>query len=127
MRPLPLPPHPVPQSGSLAAAATLSLAIFAAVLVTVVPKFAEVFRQVKIPLPGTTLTLMRLSEFLTSHWWAAVLLLIGVYDALSRLSPKKADVARVLIPVVVVACIGWMTFALFAPLMGPLEGIGPRR
>jgi type II secretory pathway component PulF len=91
-----------------------------------VPKFAEVYGQVKIALPGSTMALVGLSEFLVSHWWVAPLILIATYDVLSRLSPKQAGVARVLIPVVVVAGIAWMIFALFTPLIG-LHGIGGRR
>ena len=128
MRSLPLPPPPVARSRAVAAAGVLGLAILGGVLVLVVPKFAEVFRQVKVAMPESTLAVISLSEVLISHGWAAPLSLLAVYDFLSRLSPGQDKIARVVVPIVVVVLLGWMLFALFHPLLGICHGgIGPKR
>lgn len=127
MRPLPLPPPPLPRSRSVAAAAVLGVAILGAILIALVPKFAEVFRQVRIAIPGSTLALMDLSQFLLANGWLTPLILIAVYDTLSRLPPRQAGIARIVIPILVVAALAWMSFALFQPLIGICEGIGRPR
>jgi len=49
-------------------------------LTMVMPRFADLFVTLDLPLPPTTQALMFLSGFLTSYWWAILLLLtvIGV-------------------------------------------------
>jgi hypothetical protein len=128
MRPLPVPPAPAPPSRVVAAAGALGLAIFGVVLVVVVPKFAEVYRQARLAMPESTVALVDLSEFLVSRWWVAPLLFLAVYDVLGRLSPGQERLARVLVPIVVLVLLGWMLWALFHPLIGVCNGgIGGRR
>lgn len=45
-----------------------SLAVVIFVLVVVFPKFQDLFESIKDQLPGTTLALMWVSEFLRNHW-----------------------------------------------------------
>lgn len=127
MRPLPLPPPPTPRSTMVAIVALLGLVLTTVVLVCVVPKFEEVFRQVKVPMPGMTLFLMSLSDSILADRWAAALLLVAVPARLSRLTARQESIARVLVPVVIFASAAWMVSALFQPLMCLHHGIGAPR
>jgi type IV pilus assembly protein PilC len=45
---------------------TIAVAVVLAIMTFIVPKFEEVFRQVKVPMPGLTLMLMSISNFIKS-------------------------------------------------------------
>lgn len=102
MRPLPLPPPPLRRSGNLAIVAFLGLAATAAVLLAVVPKFADVYVQVKVRLPAMTEFLFDVSAALCAEPWFAALLLISLPGSLSRLNDRQAAVARLVVPAVLV-------------------------
>jgi type II secretory pathway component PulF len=52
-----------------------SLAVVVFVLVVVFPKFQDLFESIKDQLPGTTLALMWISEFLRTHWLLTFIML----------------------------------------------------
>jgi type II secretory pathway component PulF len=52
-----------------------SLAVVIFVLVVVFPKFQDLFESIKDQLPGTTLALMLVSEFLRDHWLLTLVVL----------------------------------------------------
>jgi type II secretory pathway component PulF len=54
-----------------------SLAVVVFILVAVFPKFHELFESIRDQLPGTTLALMWISEFLRNHWLLTSLVLGG--------------------------------------------------
>src|SRR5687767_5822765 len=114
MRPLPLPPPPLPRTRDVAILAFLGLVLTAIVLAAVVPKFGEVFRQVRVPMPGMTLFVMSLSDSILADRWAAALLLVALPASLSRLTPRQASVARILVPAAAVAVLVWIAVALCA-------------
>jgi type IV pilus assembly protein PilC len=45
---------------------TIAVAVVLAIMTFIVPKFEEVFRQVRVPMPGLTLMLMAISNFIKS-------------------------------------------------------------
>ncbi|MBI3857010.1 MAG: type II secretion system F family protein [Planctomycetes bacterium] len=45
---------------------TIAIAVVLAIMTFIVPKFQDVFRQVKVPMPGLTLMLMGISDFIKS-------------------------------------------------------------
>src|SRR4029078_5198022 len=55
-------PEPTPRSWGTALFAGLYFATLAGALMKIVPKFSEVYRQVKVPMPGPTELLMTLSD-----------------------------------------------------------------
>jgi type II secretory pathway component PulF len=57
----------------LCALATVLIGILAFVMVKIVPTFQDVFDEFEIPLPGTTATLIELSEFCVQYWYLLVL------------------------------------------------------
>ena len=82
-----------------------SLAVVVFVLVVVFPKFADLFESIKDQLPGTTLALMAVSEFLRSHWLLTfVMLAAGLAGMLTWInSPAGArlvDELKMRMPVI---------------------------
>jgi len=51
---------------------TIAVAVVLAIMTFIVPKFQEVFKQVKVPMPGLTLMLMGISDIIKQYWWAIV-------------------------------------------------------
>src|SRR5688572_32860284 len=49
---------------------TIAVAVVLAIMTFIVPKFQEVFKQVKVPMPGLTLMLMTVSDVIVGYWWA---------------------------------------------------------
>lgn len=125
----PAPPTPPPnvRSWDVALTAFVSLAITAGVLMGIVPKFEEVFLQVKVPMPGMTLLLMTWSG-IACDWPLLVAFLMTVVPAsLQCMKPRWVSIARPLIPILSLMVWAWMAVALFLPLTCTLEGIGSRR
>ena len=56
----------------------ISLAVFVVMLVVVVPRFADLFKSLDVPLPATTAFLISVSEILRAYWYG----LVGVVVAL---------------------------------------------
>lgn len=52
---------------------TASSAALITLILVVLPRFAELFEKLQVPLPATTQMLMALSHMLRSWWWAALL------------------------------------------------------
>lgn len=53
---------------------TIAVAVVLAIMTFIVPKFEDVFRQVKVPMPGLTLMLMAISNFIKSPLGLACIL-----------------------------------------------------
>ena len=51
---------------------TIAIAVVLAIMKFIVPKFKEVFEQVKVPMPGMTVMLMTVSDVIVGYWWAIV-------------------------------------------------------
>src|SRR5688572_29891577 len=49
---------------------TIAIAVVLAIMKFIVPKFKEVFEQVKVPMPGMTVMLMTVSDVIVGYWWA---------------------------------------------------------
>jgi hypothetical protein len=94
----------------------------------VTPRFAEVFRQVRVPLPGITLLFVKLGDLLRSSPLVPLgaLLLLVVAIGVLRRKPLPAGAAYVLLVISVALCLG-LAAGLFLPLISLLEGIGARR
>jgi type IV pilus assembly protein PilC len=54
---------------------TIAGAILTFIMVFIVPKFEQIFKELGIPLPGITEALISFSSFMGSYWWS---LLIGI-------------------------------------------------
>jgi len=52
---------------------TIAVAVVLAIMKFIVPKFAEVFEQVKVPMPNLTLVLMGISKFIENFWYIIIL------------------------------------------------------
>jgi hypothetical protein len=125
----PAPPGPQrqPRTWGLSLGGALYLAVTTFILMKIVPRFEEVYRQVKIPLPAWTEALLALSRAACAWPWGVYAGILIIPAFLCRLKPRSAAAAQVLMPVFLVLVLGWMLVALFMPLMGGLEGIGARR
>ncbi len=99
----------------------LILTLFA--LVRLVPRFSEVYVQVKIQLPPMTKILLGLSRLFEGHLWIGVVLLILLPTASGLFRGRWARFASFLLLVGGCGTWAWMMVALFLPLIGELEGI----
>jgi len=104
------------------------LGFFAFLSWFVTPRFAEVFRQVRVPVPGLTLLFMKAGDLLRSSPLvpAAALLLLGAAIVVLRRKPLSVAASYALLLISVGLCIG-LAVGLFLPLISLLEGIGTRR
>ncbi len=104
------------------------LAFFLVMGATVAPRFAEIFRQVRVPMPALTLLFLDLSDALRSWPGLAVLavLLGGMLLAVVRRIRLPRTVSILVLIASVGLCFG-MVASLFLPLLSLLEGVGVGR
>jgi type IV pilus assembly protein PilC len=61
---------------------TIAGAILTFIMVFIVPRFEQIFREIGVKLPATTVALISLSSFIGNYWWmiiiATILLVIGI-------------------------------------------------
>jgi type IV pilus assembly protein PilC len=55
---------------------TIAVAILTFIMVFIVPKFEQIFRDLNIRLPALTVLLIEMSNFVASFWWVILLVLI---------------------------------------------------
>jgi len=87
---------------------TIAVAVVLAIMTFIVPKFEEVFKQVKVPMPGLTLMLMSISNVIKEYWWAIVafpFVMMFVLKAWGRTKGGRLTIDRI---------------KLNAPLVGPI-------
>lgn len=56
---------------------TIAVAILTFIMVFIVPKFEQIFRDLNIRLPALTVLLIEMSNFVASFWW--IILLVGTF------------------------------------------------
>ena len=83
----------------------MTLAITTFLLMTVVPQVVEVFDTMQRDLPGLTVALITLSDFLRAWWWAVALVLagavVGIHTALKNDATRyRAHVWSLRLPLV---------------------------
>ncbi len=61
---------------------TLGLNIFVSLLLFVIPRFANLFQMLAVPLPATTRVLVQASTILRGYWWLIGPLVVGAVVAL---------------------------------------------
>lgn len=119
----PPPPPPSDFAWGLAASTLLWLGGTFGTLWLVVPRFADVFSQVRIQLPPLTMTVVSVSWFVCRLPWIfggvalAVAAWTGVWDE------KARRAARLLLPLAIALTAFLMILALFLPMIGTLEGV----
>jgi len=87
---------------------TIAVAVVLAIMTFIVPKFEEVFKQVKVPMPGLTLMLMSISNVIKEYWWAIIafpFVMLFVLKAWGRTKGGRLTIDRI---------------KLNAPLVGPI-------
>ncbi|HLY75588.1 MAG TPA: type II secretion system F family protein [Planctomycetota bacterium] len=87
---------------------TIAVAVVLAIMTFIVPKFEEVFKQVKVPMPGLTLMLMEISDFIKNYWYIIVafpFVLFFTLGAWGRTKGGRLTIDRM---------------KLHAPLVGPI-------
>jgi hypothetical protein len=120
--------EPQPSSWGTSLFAAVYLLSFAGMLIKIVPKFGEVFRQVKVPMPGTTLMLLWISDAACAVPWLVYPMVILLSAAVGRLSKRDASRAQAALSIAFGITALWMVYALFLPLMCCCDhGIGQKR
>ena len=126
--PAPATPPPLRRPGfswCLALLAFLWLGSFTAALWFIVPKFAEVYRQVKVPMGDLTRHALDASRAACRYPCA---FLLGVLLASAWAGTWKGrwkTAAKLLLPTALTITVGAIVVALFMPLIGSLEGVRP--
>jgi type IV pilus assembly protein PilC len=87
---------------------TIAVAVVLAIMTFIVPKFEEVFRQVKVPMPGLTVMLMEISNFVKGYWYVIVAFPFVLFFAMGAWGRTKGG--RLTID----------RMKLHAPLVGPI-------
>ena len=62
----------------------VALGLATALIMFVLPKFAEMFGSFDAELPGLTQLMLKISRVLTSYWWIALLLIVGLVYGFKR-------------------------------------------
>ena len=102
------------------------LAFFNMMGVFVVPKFMEIFQQVRVPIPGLTILFLNVSSALRSTTGIVIsLLLLGLMILVPRRVRIPQPVLSVILVGSVTVCFA-MLLSLFLPLVSLLEGVGVR-
>jgi type II secretory pathway component PulF len=120
-------PKAKPRSWGTALYGALCLGSLAGILMKIVPMFGQVFRQVKVPMPATTLFLMRLSDAVCAVPWLVYPMVVLLPIGLSRLEKSRASVAQTAISIGFALSAVGILVSLFMPLMSLDYGIGARR
>jgi hypothetical protein len=97
------------------------------VLLAFVPKFADVYAQIKVHRPPLTSFLLGLSHFACEHLWLVGIALILIPWSLGRLKGRTASLATVIISILGVAIPIGMLSVICLPLMRLLEGLHSSR
>ena len=107
--------------------AVLSLLGASLLLWFVVPRFAEVFEQVKVPLPAPTVRVAALAEFARefSIGWGAAMILLPLW--LYRRRTRWTGIGLVALGALGLSLLVWIPVVLFLPLIGTLEGVSAGR
>ena len=101
--------------------------VVATILVKIVPRFSEVYKQVKIPLPWSTLMLVGVGQAAETYPWVVFPAILLSPVLLCRRSRQAASLSEGVAIVLLGLLLLWMIVALFMPLIGGLEGIGPKK
>ncbi len=83
---------------------TIATAIVTGIMIYIVPKFKEIFKGFGVPLPGITLFLLDVADFVQYGWWKAILaviILVTTYNLIRRARKGRyyQDYAKLYIPV----------------------------
>jgi len=87
---------------------TIAVAVVLAIMTFIVPKFEEVFKQVKVTMPALTVMLMEISNFVKTYWYVIVsfpFVLMFILKAWGRTKGGRLTLDRL---------------KLNAPLIGPI-------
>lgn len=86
-------------------------AVTAIRLLHVIPKFGEVFRRVKVPMPAVTLSVVSLSDYCCAYPILLAIVMTAVPASIHAWSPRALKVGRVAIPILFLIMWGWMVYA----------------
>jgi hypothetical protein len=125
--PPPPPPEPRVRRWDVALSAFTGLIGCAGILMFIVPRFGDVYRQIRAPMPGWTLMVLSLSDLALARPILAAIVITALPASIHAWNARVVALGRVAIPIAGFLAWMWMILALFLPLMGTLEGIGPRR
>jgi len=125
--PLPAEAGPHKWDWRLSVSTILGLVPIIAGLVLIVPEFEKVYRQVRVQLPTMTVALFFVSKAACQYLWLVGVGVVLFTTDVGDWTGRKAKIARIVIPLVNVAILGWIVLALFLPLACSTCSIGARR
>ena len=122
-----VPPQPRVRRWDVAFSVLSGLAGSAFILMRIVPKFGEMFRQVKVPMPSLTLMVMNLSDLACYCPILTAFLITVLTASVHAWHPRAIAIGRYLLPLVNALVWGGMAFALFLPMMCCSLSIGSKK
>jgi len=72
-----------------AAVITVATGILIAIMIFIIPKFEEMFRDMRMELPGVTMTLISVSNWMKNYWYLIPLIPFGFYVSLKLVAANK--------------------------------------
>jgi type II secretory pathway component PulF len=63
---------------------TIASAVLIVLMIVVLPRFAELFLTLDVPLPPTTVLLMTLSDLLRGYWWTAPIVFVPAFILIKK-------------------------------------------
>lgn len=85
---------------------TVAFVVTAILLIFVVPQFGEIFASFGAELPGMTLFVIAISEFMQAYWWVFIMVIFIVIQVFKRLHAtsakfrKQVDIITLKLPIV---------------------------
>jgi hypothetical protein len=125
--PPPPPPEPRVRKWDVALSAFTGLIGCAGILMFIAPRFGDIHRQIKVPLPSWTLMVLSLSDLALAYPILTAIVITALPASILAWNARVVALGRVAIPIL--SFLAWMVMilALFLPLICTLEGIGPPR
>lgn len=113
----------VPSRRTMAAVALVTFAGAGIALWFIAPRFAEIFEQAKFPMPEPTERVLSLMRFACGfpHVWVGITLCLPWW--FHRKGGRLGEFGLIVMGSLGISLMLWITYSLFLPLIGTLEGV----
>ena len=101
---------------------------FIVIMLFVVPRFEDVFRDYKMELPFVTKLLLATSRVAAGGWWAPLMLIPpGLAFVVAQFGPAGRRLARIVVMLLLGALVLFVALGIFMPMLTFIEGISSKK
>ena len=101
---------------------------FIVIMLFVVPRFEDVFRDFKMELPETTKLLLATSRATAGGWWVALLTIPpGLGFLVAQFGPAGRRLARMGVMLLLGALVLFVALGIFMPMLAFFEAMSPKK